>query len=92
MLERMNWIRWQTKKGNFELGQYDSIDAPGGLYSIDVLTGTVMFDSSPPSTLPPNICAHELYRRTFGGREFDAAVSKNGVFTTTRPVMFGLLQ
>jgi hypothetical protein len=58
----------------------------GHLYSINILDGTVLLDGAPPSRLPLEVVQHYLYVRTFGGSNFEVAVTKEGVRQTIKPV------
>ena len=57
----------------------------GCVYTINVLTGVILVDGMPPSSLPAEILDHGLYRRTFGSVNFEA-VTVNSVLETIRPI------
>ncbi|CAN0412868.1 unnamed protein product, partial [Discosporangium mesarthrocarpum] len=60
------------------VGCFDAVSADGHLYSINLLTGTVLFDGSPPSLLPADIVAHPLYIRSFGGMNMEITATGGG--------------
>jgi hypothetical protein len=43
----------------------------------------VLFNGVPPASLPRTILDHELYIRSFGNRDFQTCISKDGVLQTT---------
>ena len=58
----------------------------GHLISVNVLNGAVLFDGTPPRSLPAEIRTHPLYVRTFGeDQDFRVTRSSDGVLTTTLP-------
>ena len=50
----------------------------GNLYSLNLLTGEVLFNGAPPGRLPHDIVADPLYQRTFGDRNFEVVPCKDG--------------
>ena len=56
------------------------------LYSVNLLTGSVLLDGSPPRSLPGDVLSHPLYVRTFGDRDFEISVAGNGALRTERPL------
>ncbi|CAN0484219.1 unnamed protein product, partial [Discosporangium mesarthrocarpum] len=59
-------------------GCFDAVSADGHLYSINLLTGTVLFDGFPPSLLPSEVVEHPLYVRNFGGMNMEIAATGGG--------------
>ncbi|KIZ06296.1 hypothetical protein MNEG_1660 [Monoraphidium neglectum] len=55
------------------------------LYSINIVTGVVLFDGAPPNRLPADITGHPLYRRTFGDTNFEVFRTNQGLLQTARP-------
>jgi Protein of unknown function (DUF3638) len=62
---------------------FESRGKDGCVYTINILTGVVLVDGMPPSSLPAEILEHRLYRRSFGKANFEVVV-RNGVFETIR--------
>eukprot|EP00899_Mesostigma_viride_P012817 jgi/Mesvir1/21536/Mv03977-RA.1 len=58
----------------------------GRLYSINVLSGTVLVDGNPPGRLPAAILEHPLYKAVFGDKSFEVSVTADRVYCVTRPV------
>ncbi|CAM9957051.1 unnamed protein product, partial [Ectocarpus sp. 4 AP-2014] len=56
----------------------------GHLYTVNLLTGVVLFDGEPPSRLPGDITKDNLYRRVFGKARFEVSLASGGMFRTTR--------
>lgn len=54
-------------------------------YSVNLLTGIVLYDGAPPSLLPADMVANPLYKRVFGDTNFEVTCS-NGCFRTARAV------
>jgi hypothetical protein len=77
---RLRWARRGSSSSSFT-----SRDSDGCVYSINVLTGVVLVNGLPPSSLSSDILEHPLYKRTFGERNFEV-VSRNKVFQTIRQV------
>ncbi|KAJ1474778.1 hypothetical protein T484DRAFT_1910816 [Baffinella frigidus] len=55
------------------------------VFSVNLLSGTVLYDGLPPSRLPRSIFEDAAYTRSFGARNFEV-VLENGVFYTVRRV------
>ena len=56
------------------------------LFSLNALTGVVLFDGSPPSRLPIQVLEAPSYMRLFGTRSFEIVRSEANVMETVRPV------
>ena len=56
------------------------------IYSINLMTGLVLFNGSPPSHLPNDVLQHPLYIRSFGNRNFETILDENGMMKTAMPV------
>lgn len=76
----LRWELWRSGTSTFVASGSD-----GCLYAVNVLTGVVLVNGLPPSSLPSEILEHELYKRSFGNRNFEI-VSKNEVYETVRQV------
>ena len=62
---------------------FEALGDDGHLYSINVLSGVVLTDGSPPNTLPLEIVTHPLYVRVFGDRNFNVIPTEDeGVLQT----------
>ena len=62
---------------------FDAVSQSGTLYSINVLTGVVLFDGLPPGRLPASIIEDPLYDRSFCGRNFEVYFA-GGQFTSNK--------
>lgn len=67
-------------------GSFESVGPDGHLYSMNLLDGTVLLDGVPPGRLPKGVFAHPTYRRCFGERNFEVALTASGVLETLKPV------
>ena len=56
------------------------------LFSVNLLTGTILFNGRPPSRLPKEILDEKLYQRTFDQLNFEVVSDADGVLTTTRAI------
>ena len=56
------------------------------IISINVVSGVVLYNGLPPSSLPESIRQHPMYKRSFGSRNFEI-VSKGGILRATRPIL-----
>ncbi|EJK67911.1 hypothetical protein THAOC_10982 [Thalassiosira oceanica] len=79
----LNWTRWQ-KGGSIQTQCFVSRDY-GKTYLLNVMSGTVLINGSPPSQLPRSILDHPLYKRTFANRNFEV-VEDGGFLVTCTPV------
>ena len=64
----------------------EAAGTPRQIYSLNVLTGTVLFNGEPPGRLPSTITAHAKYRRHFGSFSFMASPLPDGGYKTTHAV------
>lgn len=58
----------------------------GHLFSVDLLTGVVLYDGAPPRFLPTDIVEDDQFRRVFGETNFEVATASDGVFTSTAAI------
>ena len=65
---------------------FDAESTEGDLYSVNLLTGIVLFNGLPPSRLPNLILEHPLYERTFQNRDFEVVLTADGKLQTTRTI------
>ena len=56
------------------------------LYSVNLLTGEVLLDGTPPGLLPQEIVSDMIYLRIFGNSNFEATKSPDGLYTTAKAV------
>lgn len=56
------------------------------LFSVNLQTGTILFNGLPPSRLPASILKLPLYKRTFADRNFEVVTDETGALRTTRPI------
>lgn len=52
------------------------------VFSVNLLTGTMLFDGMPPQRLPLSITGLELYQRTFGQQNFEVIRKSTGAYQT----------
>lgn len=76
-------LHWRRSQGD---ACFEAACDAGHLYSLNLLTGLVLFDGRPPRRLPPSILAHPLYKRVFSGRDFETVLGGSGVIRTVRAV------
>eukprot|EP00899_Mesostigma_viride_P018047 jgi/Mesvir1/26243/Mv05721-RA.1 len=79
--ENLSWEQVADSRACFHARSND-----GRLYSINVLTGTVLVDGNPPGRLPAAILEHPLYRAVFGDKSFEVSVTAAGMYSVTRAV------
>ena len=82
--ERLSWQR--VKVGDDTTCCYEAVDGHQNLFSINLLTGIVLYNGLPPRRLPSDIVSKQLYQRTFADRNFEVVMDATGVFTTTRQI------
>ena len=58
----------------------------GHLYSVNLLTGEVLFDGTPPGLLPQKIVSDALFLRVFGNSNFEATKSTDEHYTTSKAI------
>ena len=84
----LNWTR--VKYDGEMTGCFEAVSSDSHLYSVNLLTGVLLFDGLPPSRLPKTILDLPLYQRTFSDpvtselRNFEVLSSSEGVLTTVR--------
>ena len=71
--------------GSFKSACFEAVSASGELYSINLLSGLVLINGAPLSSLPSEIIHHPLYERIFGDRNFKTCL-ENGVMKTAMPI------
>eukprot|EP00899_Mesostigma_viride_P003650 jgi/Mesvir1/13286/Mv16551-RA.1 len=79
--QNLSWEQVADSRACFHARSND-----GRLYSINVLTGTVLVDGTPPGRLPAAILEHPLYRAVFGDKSFEVCVTAAGMYSVTRAV------
>ena len=60
--------------------------AGGHLYNVNLLTGEVLFDGTPPGLLPQKIVSDALFLRAFGNKNFEVTKSTDGHYTTAKAI------
>eukprot|EP00884_Botryococcus_braunii_P022386 jgi/Botrbrau1/8831/Bobra.0335s0018.1 len=84
--ENFKRLAWEQKKyGSYSSTSFEAWDGPK-LYSINILTGTVLVDGLPLGRLPIEIVRHPDYQAAFGDVNFEVCVTNTGVFTTLNPI------
>ena len=53
-------------------------------YHINIISGIILINGSPPSILPASILDHPVYRRTFGHSNFEVSYLPNQSYRTVR--------
>jgi hypothetical protein len=74
--DNLSWAQRRPSSSSFRANGSDECS-----YVINVLTGVILVNGLPPSSLPSEILEHELYKRSFGGRNFEV-VCKNEVYVS----------
>lgn len=82
----LDWVPLADGTNDRSLGCFEAVsEAPDThLYSVNVLTGAVLLDGSPPRSLPYDILSHPLYQRTFEKRDFEVSLTDAGALLTIR--------
>ena len=65
---------------------FEAVTAARNLLSVNLLTGALLLDGSPPGSLPPDVLQHPLYVRLFGARDFEVSRTSSGALLTNRPL------
>lgn len=82
-----NCLHWKRiERTGQPLNSYNSISSDRHLFTVNLLTGVVLFDGAPLRRLPKAITALPLYQRTFSKRSFEVVQKKSGAFQTVRCV------
>ncbi|CAM9708595.1 unnamed protein product, partial [Scytosiphon promiscuus] len=76
-------LPWEPVPGTMSCFQAES---SGHLFSVNLLTGVVLYDGAPPTFLPTDIVENCHYRRVFGDTNFEVALDSDGVFKTAATV------
>ena len=77
-------LQWKLIAGQcYEPACFEA-EHDGQLFSINVITGVVLVNGRPPMRLPSDILRHPLYLRTFGDRDFETCICKDGSLKTVR--------
>ena len=69
----LQWSPVQDQSGSLQTACFETT-SDSHLYSINLLTGTVLVDGTPPVTLPSSVTEDDLYKRTFGNRNFEVEI------------------
>lgn len=80
----LDWKR--IARSGQKFAAYRAVSGDGHLFSVNLLTGVILFDGMPPRRLPKSITNSPLYRRTFSDRNFEVVRKKPGLFQTVRRV------
>jgi len=80
LLDFPTTISWKPK-GSLPSSCFIASDKEGNVYALNVLTGVLLVNGCPPSSLPAEILEHKLYLQTFGDRNFEVVSKKNGFQT-----------
>lgn len=78
--EHLSWIEIPDKMACFKA------ESDGHLYTVNLLTGVVLFDGAPPTLLPADIVQKPQFQRVFGSNNFEVATTSNGIFRTVRAI------
>ena len=61
-------------------------ESGGHVYSVNLLTGEVLFDGTPPCLLPREIVSAIKYSRTFGSSNIEVTKSPDELYTTAKAI------
>ena len=61
-------------------------EAGGHLYNVNLLTGEVLFDGTPPGLLPQKIVSDAMFLQAFGSSNFEATKYTDGHYTTAKAI------
>lgn len=76
----LRWVQLADTTACFEA------EHEGHLFSVNLLTGVLLYDGAPPGFLPEDMINNDHYQRLFGKAKFEVAVASNGVFKTIRAI------
>ncbi|EGD72573.1 hypothetical protein PTSG_04309 [Salpingoeca rosetta] len=76
-------LRWEFEHNTACFHASYERDGAPHLYSINVVTGEVLYDGLPPQRLPETMVNDEIYKRVFGERNFVVVRSGASMFETT---------
>jgi hypothetical protein len=80
-------LAWKSyTSSGMRLCYFDAVTADSNLISVNILNGIVLQNGLPLQTLPLTITTHPLYIRTFGARNFDIVLQKDGFFVTRNAI------
>jgi Protein of unknown function (DUF3638) len=81
--ERLDGLRWTsfTKEDDIATACFECQKADR-LFTINIITGVVLVDGLPPTSLPAEILEHALYRRSFGSTNFEILPDSDGGLKT----------
>jgi len=79
-------LTWRRVVADGDTECYEAVSSSGNLYSLNAMTGVLLFNGLPPSRLPQSILQMPLYRRTFSDRNFEVTASSDGSLLTARPL------
>ena len=65
---------------------FEAVSADNMLYSVNLVSGTLLVNGLPLSRLPNSIIDHPLFQRSFPNRNFDVQLSAHNVLETVRPI------
>jgi hypothetical protein len=80
-----NTLDWRRVIAGAPTECFEAVSS-GHLYSLNAMTGVLLFDGLPPRRLPQSLLQMPLYRRTFSDRNFEVTASSDGSLLTARPV------
>jgi hypothetical protein len=97
--DQLTWVQWKPDGVNVAAGCFsgtliskDNVDGDEAnrrvIVTIHVdllLTGTLLVNGFPLGGLPNRVKRHALYKRVFGGRDFEVVTTADGISKTSRP-------
>jgi len=79
--DHLNWTALHNSSYCYEARHLSTV------YNINVVSGSVLINGSPPNLLPASILQHPMYLRTFESHNFEVSFCVEGFYRTTRCIM-----
>ena len=65
---------------------YEAVSSTRDLFSVNVLTGVVLFNRLPPCRLPSSVTSNQMYVRSFGYHNFEVVTNVHHIMRTARSI------
>ena len=80
-------VEWNRRSvESYCSGCFEFVSNDRHLYTVNVLTGMVLYDGNPPQSLPLTVLEHALFRRTMGNIDFEVTADATGTLRTNQPL------